>query len=1238
MENTNRIDYGLPNDEDVEEFLSRVDSVTSKIKDILEDKIKVSDLEKEEKKILLEKKIKEMKEKEKEEKKKKEFQIGKQGKGVSNDYLFFCRYCFVEYSYKITNCVRCNNLVISKEERKKELQKKVEEYKKLKNERDMKKGLWIEYLKKTDNQKKDTSKQNMNVTNYEKWNYYYPSSDSFDEDEKTILSTPKNDANFKLLEEQINKDIHKKNENKRVANLIRGQGNEYMKQKKYMQAIESYKNVINICKDDLDAHNNLSLCYIKIYAYTKSIKHCNIVLDYYDVFKSSFNIKKTIIYKSYARKGLALFKLYNFNNALDCFRLAHNLGIYDDKEVQRYIGICEKIVKDQGRVSLDLCKKSKVSIEMACQGTHVKSAEVCNDTREWAVTKRDKEATNRDKEATKRDKEATKRDKEATKRDKEATKREDCEPNSTNSNISSNSKNKRLLTILTEISSIDVKTQMHFLLKRLNMVKKIIFKNEIERLRFCSSVFLFKQAKQGNNHTCATNIVEEEFESSILKGFEHTTKEGLNNIRRRKENDTICSHKRKTFLTFVVEKLNDIHTYVKKGFDKSEVVTPNIIKEDEEIKIKMCIKKCCYTIFDILIYILKTNFYYSDFCINALNAILFFYFSKKCNSVKCTRLLYYISQNDEAKKYFYEHIQVTEQNLDMLHKLIIKINKYIIKQRIKYSKQNEYIFQMVKQRICNCDYVKKVFNIDVKTVLNKMEYGGGDGDRGSGSDSGSDGSRGSGSDGSRNGDSISGNASDSISGSGSGSASINQTCALKKKIKKVYKKQCEIIYLLGIISNFTTNPNIVNIIMKNYTKYIINICIFINEKCINYDDMCYNYLSLSLNLVNNSKKICFFFINGCWENLFYFLENNSNKQFVHIMLLIIFNLTTFLISYKNEKQQEYVCNKLVNIKITNNSIKKIITFLSLFKDDSDVIQMCLLLLSRLYLCVYSKEIDMVNEAGVETLNGTCLKADLNITAASSTKETKTTCSDITTTNTHSDLNHPYNNSYSFECLKKKLNKEKEKQVKIHNTIYMILKKFIQTFLEQKNENELLFVFINFVCDLSLYTNFMNLLLFEIDHRLSFNNTTCTSINNNGFNKKSPNALSLFELLMHVVCSAFTDSVKYDNKSKNFCVLVNSVCKFLTSFLKHVVINGKSGNESNERSNSSTDYSDKYRNVFKKIDMILPDVNNLINSLEKAVNKNITIFLYYCFLNKDLKSTILRLYNNDINTIYHVLKL
>jgi len=106
--------------------------------------------------------------------------------------LDYAKKCWVEYKYECENCYHCNLKTISKEERLKELKEKVEEFKKSKTNKIIRKaqfGNWI---------KTEALFKNKAFSNYKKWEMYESSED--EGNKEPIL--PKSDPNFIALEKR----------------------------------------------------------------------------------------------------------------------------------------------------------------------------------------------------------------------------------------------------------------------------------------------------------------------------------------------------------------------------------------------------------------------------------------------------------------------------------------------------------------------------------------------------------------------------------------------------------------------------------------------------------------------------------------------------------------------------------------------------------------------------------------------------------------------------------------------------------------------------------------------------------------------------------------------------------------------------------------------------------------------------------------------------------------------------
>lgn len=265
---------------DIDDFLERVERISSEIKGLADGTLSLDKIEesakKEEEKRILQEKINELKEKERKEK----IEKGTSGKGQGQSYLRFCKHCFVEYSIDKLNCYHCGKETMTRDERMKELKSKVEDFKKKKGDRETRKKKWENWRKTEAIFWKKTS------TNYSKWDYFTSSSEEEDENSEPVV--PKNDPNFMALEKDIEERAKRRREDKKAALLLKEQGNDYMKKRDFIKAVEYYTLAIEKVKDMKELYTNRALAYLKIGNYEKVIEDCTKVLEYSEVFENGY--------------------------------------------------------------------------------------------------------------------------------------------------------------------------------------------------------------------------------------------------------------------------------------------------------------------------------------------------------------------------------------------------------------------------------------------------------------------------------------------------------------------------------------------------------------------------------------------------------------------------------------------------------------------------------------------------------------------------------------------------------------------------------------------------------------------------------------------------------------------------------------------------------------------------------------------------------------------------------------
>ncbi|SOV10874.1 TPR domain containing protein [Plasmodium gaboni] len=1206
--------YELPKDEDIEDFLQRVEDVSNKINGLIKGTISVEEVDKEEKKLWLEKRIKEIKEEEKKEYEKKRFLMGIEGKGNEDNYLFFCSFCFVLYNYDLTNCARCNKKVISKEQRKKDINDKIQKYKILKNKRNIRRNRWNTYLKEQEKNKIIYK----NSMNYEKWNHYEPSTDSFDEDEKN-LCLPKNNEQFKILETKLNQDLQKKKDRQQVAYSMKIKGNEYFKQKKYIHAIECYKNGLDLCKDYLDLYVNLALCQIKIYQYENAIINCNHVIQYYDTFKTDLKINLSIIFKGYARKALALFKLFQFKDSSINFNLASQFN-KNDQQVNEYINKCKHILNDQAKSNYG---HNNVEYMPYGNPSHQKLKNAQNEKEEKNIKNIQMVENIKNIQMVENIKNIQMV--ENIKNIQMVEKIKNVKHNNNDSKIyllpNSNNEENSLLSynlknpdinkkIMLQLSKKDMNKEPNLFNMYLKGIKKKIKKDEIAKLIFCSHTYDLENDDDSNN-------------------LKHSPK------------------KRKyiTMLSFFVDKINDILFDIKRKSQSYDSLfnTQNI--NNKIFKINKYVKKGIYLIIDILIFILENHFYYSDFCLNAITPIFTFYFLRNVKVSKCLHLLYsIISNNNEGKQMVCHMLQ--DKHI-ILKELFNRINNFILHERNTYTYEKIKIYENLKSHILTCTYVKKHLNVqeinelasqkleimkeneyknmeqlekfikvnekikigkntinykEMKKINNDIKYDDSyvlDGDE-------------------KRKEIIMNVLKDIMSIDVIKKEDENESISKKEKSKlslcynmndiekglemykqnnkkNLYEEKNECLSLFGFLSYLIVFPNILNIIEKCCMKNMINIIIYINEKMYDYKNMECNYILFLLNFVSHIR-VRSFILTCSMSNMFYYIEKNENDNIMKNILCVLYNLT---ITWLNEIDNKNFVVLLYYGDIKGSTFHKLIDGME--SKDNYVCELSMILLSRFYLYMY------------------CFNDKIKVQKNEKDNENKQNdvIEQVPLIFNHDDIDikHLYDkkiekkkkNESLMNKLKEKIKKEYEKLYKLDNISFLYIKRNIMNFLSIVNiQNDFLIInaCIKLVYNISIYTNFIFKNIYDLQNK----------------------DVNYFKQLISHISSILLD-IKLDEKektdNKSVYVLINNIILFFIQCLKFICIHNM--------------HEDESIYIIKTIQTIIPYAIKISNSHEKKLNKNISMFLSYCFVNKDLKKIILELNNNDIRKVEYLLK-
>jgi len=316
--------------EELEGYLAEIDLVYDEVKKIASGKDEANVNR------LLEKRKKEQAEKERKEKEEHEKKLkGRKGKGIAEDYINFCKFCFREFQIPIEKCTNCDHDTITRDDRIAELKEKLENYKQEKEGKKKRKLKW-------DNWKKTQQmKARQGPTNYNKWAYFEPSSDSEEEagDDEPIV--PKDDPNFKAMEADIEQRAKRRAENKKKANDCREKGNNYFKQGKFKPAVKKYTEAIEFTRDMLTCYTNRALAYIRLGQFDDAIPDCEKVLEYCEVFEDGYEQSATLCFKAFSRRAMSRRGKKEFDKAIHDLKQALELHP-NDIEAQKLLKLTEE--------------------------------------------------------------------------------------------------------------------------------------------------------------------------------------------------------------------------------------------------------------------------------------------------------------------------------------------------------------------------------------------------------------------------------------------------------------------------------------------------------------------------------------------------------------------------------------------------------------------------------------------------------------------------------------------------------------------------------------------------------------------------------------------------------------------------------------------------------------------------------------------------------------------------------
>lgn len=272
---------------------------------------------------------------------------GVPGQGARPGYLFFCRACFREYDIDPTpataskdataaaaknapkshlQCTQCKSSLITREERMAELQAKVAVLTEHKMERARRRQRFAQWSKekslraeepkmvvltgKAGEEEKEESPSSAVASSslsskYQDWDLWEPSSD-----EEAQVPEPDH-PEFAAMKADIEARDARKRAARAVSDRANEAGNEAVKRRDYLAAVEHYTRAIDATRSEKSFYTNRALALIHSFDYARAVKDCTTALDIFDCFESEHRTYRLdyknmkIVLKAYMRRARA---------------------------------------------------------------------------------------------------------------------------------------------------------------------------------------------------------------------------------------------------------------------------------------------------------------------------------------------------------------------------------------------------------------------------------------------------------------------------------------------------------------------------------------------------------------------------------------------------------------------------------------------------------------------------------------------------------------------------------------------------------------------------------------------------------------------------------------------------------------------------------------------------------------------------------------------------------------------
>lgn len=187
-------------------------------------------------------------------------------------------------------------------------------------------------------------------TNYNKWDMFESETDSAEEEGKEPI-LPKNDPQFKAMEQDFKDRSQRRKRDKKLAEELKIKGNEATKRGLYKSAKHHYTEALELKRDYLQIYTNRALVCLKLDDAQLAIDDCTRVLEYCEVLGGGWAAQQDLCYKALMRRGQALKYQRDFKLAISDFEEARKLQRPDEVDADKWIRLTKEDQAHQEKIA-----------------------------------------------------------------------------------------------------------------------------------------------------------------------------------------------------------------------------------------------------------------------------------------------------------------------------------------------------------------------------------------------------------------------------------------------------------------------------------------------------------------------------------------------------------------------------------------------------------------------------------------------------------------------------------------------------------------------------------------------------------------------------------------------------------------------------------------------------------------------------------------------------------------------